>query len=77
MGRFLNEGLVCEAIRAPRMGVSPDGRGTDQEWKCGLCRKRGPNIQTMLRLAEKQCDYCLATNTFDFNQPAKPDDRHA
>jgi hypothetical protein len=65
--RLLNEGKECSPVLG-RMSASRDGRGIEVAWTCGACQKpaRQP-LETLLRVVEKQCDFCLANNVFRFD----------
>lgn len=68
---ILNEGKVVQAKTPPGVfwrRASWDGRGIVQRWVCGACEKEAKHsIETRLRHVEKQCDFCLATNTMEFD----------
>lgn len=67
---ILNEGKVVVAKTPPGVfwrTTSPDGRGVWQRWVCGACDKEAKHLlETCLRHVERQCDFCLATNTMEF-----------
>jgi hypothetical protein len=66
----LNEGRTTRAFRAGPLRSAHGAIGCEGDWDCGLCG-RTQHFSTMLRFFTKRCDFCLATNTFEFLEDPK------